>query len=308
MLIKVLKYMSTETSTLLIIGLLYLLVVSFCFLMASIYKFECSTNAYLGISGPLYILTFPILCNILLFFFDFYMHFKKIRRCKFKEIFIKSDPLRYRAEQIFGIFSLLFLLPTLTYLLITTPILSSKDENIIFGFSVYGINFHPYLISLSFYALYLYLYGFITALTIYRQFREKCLKKKKPNPDELYKIFNDPTLKELFFDFCRLEWSLENFAIFDEIETFKKKPSLEKAFEIYDKYLNGIDSKCEVNIPVSACQEIKHKLGYKFYEANMFETVQKFIETNLTDTYTRFVFTTEYQNWVKNDQIIKENQ
>lgn len=307
-LIKFLKYLSTETSTIIIIGILYILVISFCIFMASIFKFECTTTAYIGISGPLYILTVPILFIFFLLVFDVFMHFKKIKKCKFKEIFIKKDPMRYRAEQIFGVLSLIFLFPTLIYLFITLPILTIKDDHKLFGFSFFGIALQPYLMSLSFYSLYFYLYGFITIFTIVRQFRERFQARKKPELDELTKIFLDPSLKELFCDHCKVEWSLENFAIFNDIELFKKEPSLEKSIEIFKKYLDGINSECEVNVPESTCRDIKAKIQHNHYSEKMFENVQRYVELNLTDTYSRFIFTEPYLNYVKNETFLEENQ
>jgi hypothetical protein len=120
---------------------------------------------------------------------------------------------------------------------------------------------------------------------------------------DLMVTLTDPVLTEAFKTQCEIEFSVENYLCWKDIQEFKKTKKNAETF--YANYLNGYESVMEVNIPRNCCLAVKAKME-KEYDENLLAEVEKQIVTNLSDTYSRFMRSDFYVDYVKKSQLTKE--
>jgi hypothetical protein len=141
---------------------------------------------------------------------------------------------------------------------------------------------------------------FVLGVTIYKsiyRFLQCGQRKNLHTQSDFYECLNHPNLKIHFKIFCKQEWSLENYLIWNDLQEWKKLKSVEKrkemAMEIYETYLQ-VGSSLEVNITRVAANEVKKDLDEDSLEEDTFRGILILIENNLSDTYSRFIHTKEY--------------
>jgi hypothetical protein len=151
---------------------------------------------------------------------------------------------------------------------------------------------------------------FVLSVTIYKSMFRFLKRPKIHSPSEFYECLNHPNLKLHFKIFCKQEWSLENYLIWNDLQEWKKMKSGEKkremAQEIYDTYLQ-VGAHLEVNITRVAANEVKKDLENNSLTEDTFKGIIILIENNLSDTYSRFIRTKEYVSFEKKKNKKKMN-
>jgi len=126
-------------------------------------------------------------------------------------------------------------------------------------------------------------------------------------------LLNDELGHELFVEFAKQEWSIENVMIYDEIQQFNKtfakfgsdgqfshtQELYKHTKQIYEKYL-ATGSVFEVNIDRATCNEVWKKLSSNTWDGDTFKAVEITVKGNLSDTFSRFKETEKYKIYVKN--------
>ncbi|KAL0483722.1 7 TM domain-containing transmembrane protein [Acrasis kona] len=118
----------------------------------------------------------------------------------------------------------------------------------------------------------------------------------------------DVTTHELFRDFAKKEFSVENVLIYDDIARFKNNVNVERyeqAKLIFDSYLAS-GSLNQVNLPSKSADSAAEKL--KAYEEDkegctlgddLFDGVLQQVVVNLRDTYMRLWYTQAFKEYVE---------
>ena len=157
----------------------------------------------------------------------------------------------------------------------------------------------------------IYFSGIVVFITILNRIKSCFVKKQTKFIDQLEAIFLNPETKELFIEYARYEFSIENILLYDEIKNYQNlndKQRSRQANKIFLKYLNGEFSELEVNIPKRYTKPVKMHIDSKeIPDWNIFEQILQLTKENLSDTFSRFILSNEMENYTKTRQIVEEN-
>lgn len=235
---------------------------------------------------------------------------KNKKKCSLKNFYFIEDQFLFRLEALFTVPIYLFAIIVILFLVFLDIINYGifRDSVCISAFrSSDGYQYGTYQItrfvySLIFDAIGFVMFGFPLVVTIYRFFRDKFLKSPVLNFED---DISDPIVHQIFFNFCKTEWSVENILSHDQILEYQSKPSSDLAYEIYDKYLEE-GALCEVNVSRGECKLVKEMMDRGEFNPSLFDDILKTIMINLSDTYSRFIFTDEYSSVKKQKSEMKE--
>lgn len=299
---KILKILGTNYFLLASVIIFYFLNTVIYLIGFSSTKFICDRRS----SWPyaLYIVSVSLFCVffILLFLFEVYMNFNKIKSCRFIEIWA-NDIYSYRLE-IYGLglfivfpFWLISLFMNPDFFMITSfrfdrnqirpeiPIVSSLD-------------------SVSFYTFFFMQCGFPLVITLSKLIF--CF--HKPQKTIFAEFLENEQKKKIFAVYCKHEWSYENIACFDDIKKYEKEKDLEErkqmALKLVDLYFKP-SSELEVNVPKQYIADINEKISKDDFSNNLFEKALNSVYENLSDTYSRFVITPLYERIIEKELLLK---
>jgi hypothetical protein len=125
------------------------------------------------------------------------------------------------------------------------------------------------------------------------------LVRRKKHTDTLEDMLKVEQLFVLFEEFAKSEYSIENVACYNDIQSFKKNPSQQSLKAFFEKYMNGSSSVMEVNLSGNVCKNI---VGILQSNAEITSTtldgVESGVMTNMSDTYTRFVISSAFEKYL----------
>lgn len=174
--------------------------------------------------------------------------------------------------------------------------LTLEKPNILYAAIANTLGMWVLLLTLSIFPLF---------LTIIREIR-KCLQPPSKS-SRIIDTIKDEEGRNLFFNFSDSEWSTENISCYEDIELYKKEKDFQKrkerANQIYYLYLNGNDSKLEINIQQKHCIPIYEHIKIDTYPSNLFETVEEIIIENMCDTFSRFEISSDYSLYLKRSEF-----
>lgn len=231
---------------------------------------------------------------ILLFFivamiFDLASNIDICKSCQLK-LFWKEDIFLYRFEiYFFGIF-----------LGFTAMVLTTIVQPLLIEFAMKdAIMASSTLITITYIILFFGQVLYPLILTIIQWIRE--LIKPPPDDDMLEAILLDPLGHDMFLNFAKSEYSIENVTCWDDIQSYKdEKDQVKKkqmARNIFDKYLNGDESELEVNVSRKSCTIVKEKMETGEIAKHLFDDIESALMINLSDTLTRLILTPEYGSY-----------
>jgi hypothetical protein len=229
-----------------------------------------------------------ILVNIGIFIIDIILNFKKLIKCKLYRYFIFSDPHYFRFEQILLLFIVMIL---------------------IVWVSMSGSPFFFKLLVTEFLLFYLLHIGGVFSLyvTIFLCIYYKLKKSNNSHhASNLENIFNDEELFQMFKEYSKSEWSIENVFCKVDINKYKslnspKKRKILSEF-ICTQYLNSDFSPFEVNVDTKAIAQVTNLVQNSDktpLERDLFKEVEQVVDSNLLDTFSRFQFTKKYVHYVQ---------
>lgn len=285
------------------VGIMVLLFISSSILYLLFFIFnrpiDCNndTAAFIVYAICLYITIFFF---IGLMIYDFVLNWINVGNCNLFTIW-KDDIFFFRTEiYIFGIllvFPLFFIVSLYFLLTQNIPVFTFSAQPIIGGFLNTILNF-SFFFTLSLFPLLVTLFYFIRNLL-----------KKPVKQDEIYEFLNDPKGYEIFFNFSKAEFSIENISCWNDIKQYNnendtlKKKSIAK--NIYEKYLTN--SELEVNVPKRICTEVKEKIETQEVAKNLFNDLETNIMINISDTWSRLCFTKEFLEYDLQRKFIKSS-
>lgn len=257
---------------------------------------------YLPQISPFLIATMSY-CAVGVFFgmtllFDVITSLMTIRRDGFWK-FWKDDNYYYRREVIFGLIGLGFMF---------------CDIIMLVDYGNRGKNYIALCIvnSLTYFFIWVYLCGFIIIVTIWNIVLRVCCKRKKVQTGkDLVSLLEIPVVRELFADFCAIEYSIENLSFYDSVMLFKTETSKvrkeELSKQIHALYLNGSRSELEVNLPGGVASHITREIQSGLISDNLFDSALDAIKTNLHDTFSRFRFSAEFMKWEEQYKLMQQS-
>lgn len=254
-------------------------------------------------------IVFIILFAVLFFAYDLILNLFKACKCPKpikemtrKEIigrltlydyFIKEDPFHFRLE--FWIWIPL----TFIFFICNTV---ATDLFIVTANRVPPVAFY----TLTQICIMMYMFGSSLIVTLFWVIRDLCFGKQEK--EEINLILEDDYGREIFSNFAKQEWSIENISIYDDIQDFfKEKNPVQrqlKATNIYYNYLNGQESKLEVNINKNLCVIFKNRIDSDpDIPDDVFGPILQAVKINLADTYSRLRLRADFKNWKKTRDI-----
>eukprot|EP01080_Neovahlkampfia_damariscottae_P006664 gene6664-10829_t len=281
---KILKYLSSPWLVI-IFSMIWL--IAFELMLLAIYSshnFICTSNAwyYMRILNTLFILvTFSNIAILLTF--DLVSNLPAMFKCKWRHVFIHSDPYHYRFDMICTFFAF-------------APIL------IWFAAPL------PYFLG-SFFAEFVFLIGiWVTGLqSLVITIIKKLFFSYKTSNSRNIKLSVEDVLKpkiiDYFIDYCEMEWSSENIFLKLDILTYKKTKSL-KEREIFcnimkERYFISGVSALEVNCNAKVLSKTVKGIDDGTFEDGLLDTMEKEVDKNLSDTITRFRVSNLYELYLK---------
>jgi hypothetical protein len=209
-----------------------------------------------------------------------------LTKCKWIDYVFHQDPYWFRAQIVLFVPFMIFSLVIEIYTLATTTtyfdVVSNFQDDI-------ALNTTQAAILLIIDVL------FPLIITIMALIVPLC--RKKVNTNSLENILNDEESMKLFGEFCKMEFSIENLACYQDIQVFKKTKT--DPLTPYFKYFNGANSVMEVNCPRGTCQAIYEQLKSGSYDEHLFDPLEKDVLGNLSDTYSRFSFWDKYVRYLQ---------
>jgi hypothetical protein len=242
-----------------------------------------------------------IFIQVAILFYDIVINFKKLLSkycfCRFVCLFWRDDPFYYRIEIYIYVLISFYLIVSQVLIFILTTVLVLPDIVVALSKSIF-----TYLLALN-------IIIFPLTITIFNIFRTCLLRiANKNNKTEIIDVLlgNEKTL-DLFREFAKREWSVENVLIYTEIKEFENTKDFGKkqliAISIKETYLEK-NSPMELNI-----DDYKLKNFTKMLEEGkvdgIFNDILKTVKINLADTYSRFRFSNEYLIFQRNQSLIK---
>jgi hypothetical protein len=284
----------------------------FCIIVYGIYSFQTSDGILYVLSTAYLIVSITIIILIcLVAVFDFIMNIKSIFTCNkpIKELkgsemcrkimmydyFIEEDPFMFRLEFVFS------LLPLFGFYIVFAPLNSYVLLDYVFQ-----------AIGNSILQQFLIWYCTIWPLIVTTYWWIRSLISAKQEKEELNSILRDEFGREIFTNFAKQEWSVENISLWDDIQDYlDEKNSTQrqlKATNIFFNYLNGTDSKLEVNLNTSLCQNLKESIDNDpELDDHLFDSILQSVKVNLADTFSRLRLRNDYKSWKRTRDIQKEH-
>jgi hypothetical protein len=142
--------------------------------------------------------------------------------------------------------------------------------------------------------------GFPLLITIIRSIRRKAIK-----GNDLDMILQDEESRAHFRKYAESEFSVENVLCFDEIQKYKKSPSVDMATNINVTFL-AARAPIEVNIQRKAANDILAKMKEGKIEVDLFDGIIKDLMLNMSDTFSRYSVTTEYAAQLRKKEMIAQ--
>jgi hypothetical protein len=249
---------------------------------------------------------FLILSATLLILIDVIIHFRIIffQKWGIFHFFGREDKYKFRIQ---------------TWLLLLSlggPYIILTIIRIGFGYAAKPVPFFLLIFFNSFllYFVYIFIVGVIVVLSFFTLIQKifsciirKLKKEEIESKDDFVSKLNNPEIFDLFYNFARLEWATENALCYQDIQQFKKNPTLEKAQSIYSMYCNGRLSELEINVTVSTCTDVYKIIQSGNVNPEMFKIIEDQIVSNMRDTFSRFRWTIEYKSYQQSKQFQKES-
>jgi hypothetical protein len=146
-------------------------------------------------------------------------------------------------------------------------------------------------------ALFLVILGgfFSLGVTMFRYyFPPKMKPQGLENLSEIDEIFQNQALFELFYEYSKKEFSMENVLYKVDSDHYKKmkneKKRLKLAQQMEIKYMSGSSSPLEINADLTTMRPIKEALEKKLAPVDLFKQLDVVVMKNLSDTHGRFKF------------------
>lgn len=265
-----------------------------CLIIFVIFGSQCGTfattlNRYIFIVISAISLISTAICIL----WDMIQNRHLICKCKLKEYFITNDPYQFRSAFISS--------PLLLVALFIWAIPFSYPSMIRIIFSEMGYVIGFWIISVH-----------PLIITIYRIIRNK----KPSDKIRIEAIFEIPELYDIFLEFAKNEWSIENVYCKKLILDYKKS-GLEKRKEIIKKIKEqflDLNSQFELNITEVLRENLLKKielLGNLLTlndSYDIFKELDDEIVLNLNDIYMRFQFSYSYQIYQKKFEILEKEK
>ena len=118
---------------------------------------------------------------------------------------------------------------------------------------------------------------------------------------EVEEVFLNQVTFEMFYEFAKKEFSIENVLYKVDSDEFKLIKSstkrLKHAQQMVIKYLSGQDSPLEINADMTTIKPILESISSKSVPIDLFRKLDYIVLRNLNDTYSRFMFSREYKRY-----------
>jgi hypothetical protein len=249
---------------------------------------ECTTDKYVFIT----IGTIGFLCLVALFPITVYLSWDDVKSKNWRAIFF-TDPLNYKFE-VYILYTSVYI-----YVLVCQVSISRGLDR--------GEWWKPFVWSFQFHGLWIAQTGFPLFMTIITWISH-C--KKKVETAQMGIVLEDEKGLELFYEFARREFSVENVSCFVDIRQFEQEPDDEKAREMAEKirilYLSGNDSELEINCAPAPREIVAKLLQDGSCDRGMFEMVKFVLIDNLGDTFSRLAYTREFALYKQEAMILKD--
>lgn len=222
---------------------------------------------------------------IILQLYDAIQNIKLLLKCQLKRFLIIQDPYFFRLETM-SISWIIF--PLIVWFLPLPTLFVSLLIDILHLIVLYNIGSLALMIS------------------IYRYYfkRNPPQTKDSLTLEKLFKKKDD--LLELFIEFSRYEWSLENVYFRLDVEKYVKSSNKPQIYqEIQRKYLNFKNSVYEINVDEKSIQIVETKANNHHFTNDLFDGLMKTININLSDTFLRFIISDMYGSYKMKMEYIK---
>ncbi len=266
-------------------------------------------------------------CLFLVFSWDlFIMNFSKIfKQCAWKQFFFGEDPFRFRIEFVMIFALMAFALMGQAFSLPATYATSGRQfDPMYFGLQL--ASEQPRFLYLV--CVLLTCGGLVVLVKIKRDI--KTWRIKSPGDgyllmdtdsestsntnnleSELFDILIDPQGYDVFSEFSKLEWSLENLLAWSDLQrilrTYKMdgmsdERRLEMTTKLFNNYIDPDTSKFPINLRSEVLGVITNLVQQKITDHKHMKRTLKNLDNclteNLADTYTRFVSTDAYKQYM----------
>lgn len=278
------------------VQLILLFFIFFCIALTFVFgftvdQFTCS-RSYLWVG--IYFITlvgfFTILIIVCLIF-DLIVNITKSKSCSF---LWKEDVYYYRTELIV---TLILASPLFVLSKVLNPdFIVTYRKFSFFTLEKPNILFAAIVNSLGMWIIFFSLSALPLILTIVKELF-LCYKPQSKKP-KLLEALNDKDARELFYQFSKSEWSIENLSAWEDIELYIKEKDFQKrkerATQIYYLYLNGNESRLELNIQSKICKEVFEHIQKAQFDDTLFQKINEVIYDNMCDTFARFEMSRDY--------------
>lgn len=261
--------------------ILYYIVIS---ILYGLFKFQCGNLQLLINRGIVAIFAVSISFFVgVLQIWDFLANLNVICKCYLRKHFFINDHFFYRIE--FFVTPLyIILIPIWLALPMPGVINDLLTDILVFGeFWVGGF--------------------FILWITIIKFIYEKLFFKRLENLSPLNEIFYNERLYDLFLEFSKNEWSMENVYFKKYCLNYKRASKEEErkklSNEIKTLFLSYTDSIFELNVTKDLIEQTTKKLKEDKYTDDLFDDLDKENINNLNDIYYRFINSFEYKFYIE---------
>lgn len=151
---------------------------------------------------------------------------------------------------------------------------------------------------------------FVLFITIYKKISQRFFYKKNNElTNDLIEIFLHDELYELFLEFSKNEWSMEN-VYFKKYCINYSKANIEERKRICQEmrtlFLSFENSTFEINVPKEIVFNAIQKMESNDYSDQLFDELEKENQYLLNDIFGRFRFSFDYQFYLNKMKVIKE--
>jgi len=248
-------------------------------------------------------------------FGDVLGNLKMLSHCEIYSYVFKKDPFYFRVQIALFVPYMLYDLAAELYFLIFIHSFPNLIYTVVQTEALNTVNFDILLLVDVVLPLVITIITFIFNLFL----------EEEKEDAEMEKVLKDLKGHQLFFDYLKREYFIENILFWDDIMNYKrlekddltmkswladetKKRSIYKdhAKRICDKYLNGDKSLMEVNVPKREIDFIQQQMKLNICDSHSFDEVLDSVRLNLGDSFSRFCVTTSYQMYVAEMEIEKD--
>jgi hypothetical protein len=276
-------------------------------------KYVCSFNVLLTLKIlhciELIVIYFMILSATI---FDMGMNFAKFKRGQVLNYIFTSDPFYFRVQIILFMFYLMyqFVIDIVVLVLTSTYIAAMTNYYLIAVLNTVSCLFlvvidvwFPLVLTMWHYFFKFIDVEFHSPLAQFPiSIRRKYYEEESKNI--IVTILSDEKGHDLFLNFSKTEFSVENIKCWDDIQKFKADPTMALAVEVQKTYLMGALSPMEINIATSQAKQVSNAIETNAIDSTLFAEIERVLMVNITDTYFRFQYTNRYKNYalIKNTQ------